>query len=82
MTSSGSLRITVANPLTQLYAQQGYAGPVWPFSGACTVYLTSKARQDYFCHFTLVLAISKQGLPVEARRFPQKVQKQSLLAGL
>ena len=46
VTSSGSLRITVANPLTQRYAQQGYATPVWLFSGACTVYLPSKARQD------------------------------------
>ena len=46
MTTSGSLRITVANPPTQRYAQQGYATPLWPFSGACTVYLPSKARQD------------------------------------
>ena len=65
MTTGGSSQITVANPRTQRYAQQGYATLVWPFSGACTVYVPSKAGQDQFCHFTPMLTISKQGLPVE-----------------
>ena len=65
MTTGGSLRITVANPRNQRYAQQGYATSVLPFCVACRVYLPSKAGQDKFSHFTPVLTISKQGPPFE-----------------